>query len=111
VSDDLTTEQRLKNLERMQEMNETIRGDPKQPANFAGDQVGAGRYILGFLLAGPLGLWANYWARYYGWRGTWISIAMMIAGVILLVAVGGSLSGCEEGFQDGPQGFGYYTCE
>lgn len=36
--------------------------DPKEPADFAGDKAGAGRYILGFLLASLLGLWIVYWA-------------------------------------------------
>lgn len=84
--------------------------DPKEPADFAGDKVGTGRYILAFVLAGPLGLWINYWARYYGWRGTWITIGISIALVVFLVAAGGSLTGCQEGWRDGPQGYGYYTC-
>ena len=83
--------------------------DPKEPADFAGDKAGAGRYILGFLLASFLGLWAVYWARYYGWRGIWISLAITVIGVIALVALDPSF-GCQEGLQDGPQGYGYYTC-
>ena len=50
--------------------------------------MGAGRYFLGFLIAGPLGAAANFWARYYGWRGTWIAIGILFAQVIFLVAVG-----------------------
>ena len=109
-ADSRSTEERLASAEAKIQQMQDVAVDPKEPANFAGDKVGTGRYILGFVIAGPLGLWANYWARYYGWRGTWISIAIFIAAVIFLVAVGGSLNGCEEGFQNGPQGYGYYTC-
>ena len=59
--------------------------DPKQPDNFAGDKVGAGRYIICFLLAGLPGLWAAYWARYYGWRCVWISVAIFAAIAIVLL--------------------------
>ncbi len=63
--------------------------DPKEPGDFAGDKAGAGRYILSFYLAGPLGLWAVYWARYYGWRGILISLAIFIALVVLFFVAGG----------------------
>ena len=59
--------------------------DPKEPDDFAGDKAGAGRYILSFFLAGPLGLWAVYWARYYGWRGILISLAIYIAMFIFVM--------------------------
>ena len=59
--------------------------DPKEPADFKGDKVGGGRYALGFILAGPVGLWANYWARYYGWRGAWISVAIFVALITYVV--------------------------
>lgn len=83
-----TVDERLNALEREATRRVDVPDDPKEPADFAGDKVGAGRYILGFLIAGPLGLWANYWARYYGWRGTWISIAIFIAAIVFLFLTG-----------------------
>jgi len=83
-----TFDERLDAIEEEVRRRAEVPADPKEPADFEGDKVGAGRYILGFLLAGPLGLWANYWARYYGWRGTWISIGIMIAGIVLMAATG-----------------------
>ncbi len=70
--------------------NAEPQSDPKEPDDFAGDKAGAGRYILSFFLAGPLGLWAVYWARYYGWRGVLISLAISLAIFIIggLAAVG-----------------------
>ncbi len=53
-----------------------LEADPKEPENFKGDKVGAGRYIICFLLAGFVGLWIAYWARYYGWRCVWIFLIL-----------------------------------
>lgn len=83
-----SVDERLQAMEQAVARSAEAAADPKEPVNFAGDKVGAGRYILGFLLAGPLGLLANYWARYYGWRGTWISLGIMIAGIAFLAATG-----------------------
>ncbi len=62
--------------------------DPKCPASFRGDKAGVGRYILGFILGGIYGLWIVYWARYYGWRGVWICLALLVVMVAILVATG-----------------------
>ena len=51
--------------------------DKKQPPDFIGDKAGVGRYVLSFFMAGLVGIWAVYWARYYGWRGIWISGVLM----------------------------------
>lgn len=83
-----TMEERLEAIEHAVTSRAEAPVNPKEPADFAGDKVGAGRYILGFLIAGPLGLLANYWARYYGWRGTWISIGILIAAIGLLAVTG-----------------------
>lgn len=83
-----TVDERLNAIEQEVRRRSDVPADAKEPADFAGDKVGAGRYILGFLLAGPLGLWANYWARYYGWRGTWITIGILIAAIVLLAVTG-----------------------
>ena len=83
-----TMEDRLEAIERAVASGARVAADPNEPADFAGDKVGVGRYILGFVLAGPLGLLANYWARYYGWRGTWIAVGIMIVAIIFLAATG-----------------------
>ncbi|MEX1254209.1 MAG: hypothetical protein WEE64_07700 [Dehalococcoidia bacterium] len=44
----------------------------------AEDTIGAGRYILNFLLAGLIGLGLSYFLRRQGWLATWISIPICI---------------------------------
>ena len=104
-----TLSERMEAIEQAVKDRPDVPLDPKEPADFAGDKAGVGRYILGFLLASFLGLWIVYWARYYGWRGIWISLVIAAVSIGILVA-SGELVGCQEGFQDGPQGYGYYTC-
>jgi hypothetical protein len=38
------------------------------------DEIGPGRYILNFLIAGFVGLILSYFLRKEGWLATWISI-------------------------------------
>ena len=57
---------------------ELVAIDKKQPSDFAGDKASTGRYVLSFFMAGLVGIWAVYWARYYGWRGIWISGVLMV---------------------------------
>ena len=51
------------------------------------DVVGAGRYVLNFILAGFIGLGLTYFLRYRGWLATWISVAVFIVGVILIAVI------------------------
>jgi tetratricopeptide (TPR) repeat protein len=50
--------------------------------------VGPGRYILNFLLAGLVGLVVTFALRNHGWLATWISLAIFVAGLIILAAAG-----------------------
>ena len=52
------------------------------------DVAGPGRYVLNFFLAGLLGLVLTYFLRHEGWLATWISLAILVLGVIVLVASG-----------------------
>jgi len=52
------------------------------------DVVGPGRYILNFFLAGFVGLVITFFLRNHGWLATWISLAILVAGVIILAAAG-----------------------
>jgi tetratricopeptide (TPR) repeat protein len=52
------------------------------------DAVGAGRYILNFLLAGFIGLGLTYVLRYRGWLATWICLPIFVVVVILFAAAG-----------------------
>ena len=54
----------------------------------AQDVVGAGRYVLNFLLAGFIGLILTYLLRNHGWLATWICIPVMIFVVIVLASAG-----------------------
>ena len=87
---DLTEEEEIQAWRKMERRRRTFEemplSDPKEPVNFAGDKAGTGRYILGFVLAGLFGVWAVYWARYYGWRGVWISLAIFGIVVFLVSA-------------------------
>lgn len=62
-------------------------GSPAAPVEER-DIVGAGRYILNFLLAGLIGLALTYFLRYRGWLATWISVAIFVVAVILIAASG-----------------------
>ncbi len=55
------------------------------------DVIGAGRYILNFLLAGFIGLALSYFLRFRGWLATWISLAtgVVAIGVLVVIAVVG----------------------
>lgn len=50
------------------------------------DVVGPGRYVLNFLLAGVPGLVVTYVLRRDGWLATWVSLAILVAMVIILTA-------------------------
>jgi len=52
------------------------------------DVVGPGRYILNFFLAGFVGLVITFFLRNHGWLATWISLAILVVGVIILAAAG-----------------------
>ena len=56
----------------------------------APDVVGAGRYVLNFILAGFIGLILTYLLRSHGWLATWICIPIMILGVFVLMSLGSS---------------------
>jgi len=86
TTDDRSVHERLDAIEQAVKNRPGVPADPKEPADFAGDKVGVGRYILSFFLASFLGLWVAYWARYYGWRAIWINLVIFVAGVIFLVA-------------------------
>ena len=47
-------------------------------ANQDEDVVGAGRYILSFLLAGIVGLAIQYGLRNSGWAATWINAVIFV---------------------------------
>ncbi len=51
------------------------------------DVIGAGRYILNFLLAGFVGLALSYFLRFRGWLATWISLATGVAVIVALVVI------------------------
>ena len=52
------------------------------------DVAGPGRYILNFLLAGFVGLLMTFFLRNHGWLATWISLAIFVAMLVMLVAQG-----------------------
>lgn len=52
------------------------------------DVVGAGRYVLNFILAGVIGLGLTYFLRNRGWLATWISLGVLVVLIILFVASG-----------------------
>jgi hypothetical protein len=49
------------------------------------DEIGAGRYIISFILAGFIGLGVAYFLRKEGWLAVWLNgaIAMTIAVLVL----------------------------
>lgn len=51
------------------------------------DEIGAGRYILSFLLAGFIGLLVAYLLRSQGWLAIWINAAIFVVLVVLIVSV------------------------
>lgn len=52
------------------------------------DEVGAGRYILNFFLAGLVGLALTYFLRGSGWMATWICAAIFVLGVVYFATAG-----------------------
>ena len=64
------------------------RVEDREYREYGEDIVGLGRYVLNFLLAGLLGLVLTYFLRHEGWLATWISLAILVLGVIVLVASG-----------------------
>jgi tetratricopeptide (TPR) repeat protein len=52
------------------------------------DVVGPGRYILNFFLAGFVGLVVTFFLRNNGWLATWISLAIFVIVLVILVAAG-----------------------
>jgi tetratricopeptide (TPR) repeat protein len=61
------------------------------------DVVGPGRYILNFFLAGLVGLVVTFVLRNHGWLATWISLAIFVAGLIILAAAGPEALGLDFG--------------
>ena len=61
---------------------------PRTRYEYDGDVVGPGRYILNFFLAGFAGLAVTYFLRNHGWLATWISLALLVAAVVILAAAG-----------------------
>lgn len=84
--DERTLDQRLEAIEQAVKDGPARPHDSKEPADFAGDKIGAGRYILSFFLAGLIGLWIAYWTRYYGWRGIYINGAIAAVFWIFFIA-------------------------
>jgi hypothetical protein len=104
---DRTVQDRLDAIEQAVKARPEAPADPKEPADFAGDKVGAGRYILSFFLTSFLGLLIAYWARYYGWRAIWINLAIFVGFVILLVATADFSTAGQTCYFDQ---FGNYRC-
>jgi hypothetical protein len=67
------------------------------------DTVGAGRYILSFILAGFVGLGIQYLARNYGWRGVIINAVIFAVVLVLFLILSASSAGCYDEY-------GNYTC-
>ncbi|MFQ5473622.1 MAG: hypothetical protein ACE5FA_12165 [Dehalococcoidia bacterium] len=107
TTDDRTVRERLDAIEQAVKSRPEAPVDPKEPADFAGDKVGVGRYILSFFLASFIGLWVAYWARYYGWRAIWINLAIFVASVIFLVATADFSTAGQTCYFDQ---FGNYRC-
>lgn len=63
--------------------------DYREYEEYGENAAGLGRYVLNFLLAGLLGLVLTYFLRHEGWLATWISLAILVLGVIAFVASGG----------------------
>ncbi len=57
-------------------------------ANKDEDVVGAGRYILSFILAGIVGLGIQYGLRKKGWTATWINAVIFVILITILAATG-----------------------
>lgn len=55
------------------------------------DVIGAGRYILNFILAGLIGLALSYFLRNHGWLATWICIPIFL--LVLYVSATTAASG------------------
>ena len=53
------------------------------------DEIGGGRYVIGFLLAALPGLGIMYWQRKNGWRGVWICAALFVLTLGALIYTGG----------------------
>ena len=78
--------EKIRVWEEIEALRKLPRYDEKEPFDFAGDKASWGRYLLCFFLAGFFGLLAIHWARYYGWRGVWISLGIFVALLFLLTA-------------------------
>ncbi len=52
------------------------------------DVVGAGRYILSFMLVGLIGLGIQYGLRKKGWTATWINAVIFAMLVAVFAATG-----------------------
>ncbi len=65
------------------------RSQERNPTTFQDeDVVGAGRYILSFILAGFIALGIQYGLRKKGWTATWINAVIFVILVMVLVATG-----------------------
>ena len=57
-----------------------VTGTPAGRRNYKAteDTVGTGRYVLSFILAGPLGLGIQYLLRKHGWAATLINVVIFV---------------------------------
>ena len=68
---------------------DTWRSQERNPAASQDeDVVGAGRYILSFLLLGFVGLGIQYGLRKKGWTSTWINAGIFLILVLVLASTG-----------------------
>jgi hypothetical protein len=68
---------------------DTWRSQERNPAASQDeDVVGAGRYILSFLLLGFIGLGIQYGLRKKGWTATWINAGIFLILVLVLASTG-----------------------
>jgi len=65
------------------------RVEDREYSEYGEDIAGLGRYVLNSFLAGVPGLVLTYFLRHEGWLATWISLAILAAMVIILVASSG----------------------
>ena len=58
------------------------------PIKYEDDNVGAGRYVLSFLLLGIPGLIIQYFMRSKGWAGVGVNAGLMFLLIIIIAASG-----------------------
>ena len=71
----------------MRQFRQPVRQPIGQPATSTPEQdvVGAGRYIINFIIAQIPGLIITFLLRRHGWLATWVCVAWVILGVALLL--------------------------